>query len=159
MKEFELTREDKIFEAKANDYFKGLEEKLKNINLEKEIKNWLERFSEINLELWNYVHSNNLKNEWVKDNPDLCKRVVGDLKNAMDLINMCHLSSVENEGFVNVKIIEILQEISENNAFPLYAANLDEECSKQKIIAGLIKELFEGALHLNYIEEIDSLKF
>ena len=152
MEGFESQREDKM-----NNYFQSLEEKLKNINFEKEVDNWLEEFSDINSELWDYVHANNLKNEWVKDKTDLYERVVSGLKQAMDLINMCHLLSGFDGCLVDVKIIEILQMISENEAFPLYAANLDKEESKQKTIAGLIKDLFDGARYLNYIEELDDM--
>ena len=152
MEDFGLPREDKM-----NNYFQSLEEKLKNINFEKEADNWLEEFSDINSELWDYVHENKWQNEWVKDKPDLYERVVSGLKQAMDLLNMCHLLSGFDGCLVDVKIIEILQMISENEAFPLYAANLDKEESKQKTIAGLIKDLFDGARYLNYIEELDDM--
>ena len=152
MEDFGLPREDKM-----NNYFQSLEEKLKNINFEKEADNWLEGFSDINSELWDYVHANNLQNEWVKDKPDLFERVVSGLKLAMDLLNMCHLLSGFDGCLVDVKIIEILQMISENEAFPLYAANLDKEESKQKTIARLIEDLFDGARYLNYIEELDDM--
>ena len=152
MEDFGLPREDKM-----NNYFQSLEEKLKNINFEKESDNWLEEFSSINYELWDYVHENKWQNEWVKDKPDLFERVVRGLKQAMDLLNMCHLLSGFDGCLVDVKIIEILQMISENEAFPLYAANLDKEESKQKTIAGLIKDLFDGARYLNYIEELDDM--
>lgn len=152
MEDFGLPREDKM-----NNYFQSLEEKLKNINFEKEVDNWLEEFSDINSELWDYVHENKWQNEWVKDKPDLFERVVRGLKQAMDLLNMCHLLSGFDGCLVDVKIIEILQMISENEAFPLYAANLDKEESKQKTIAGLIKDLFDGARYLNYIEELDDM--
>ena len=152
MEDFELKREDKM-----NNYFQSLEENLKNINFEKEADNWLEEFSDINSELWDYVHANNLQNEWVKDKPDLFERVVSGLKQAMDLLNMCHLLSGFDGCLVDVKIIEILQMIAENEAFPLYAANLDKEESKQKTIARLIKDLFDGARYLNYIEELDDM--
>ena len=104
MEDFGLPREDKM-----NNYFQSLEEKLKNINFEKEVDNWLEEFSSINYELWDYVHENKWQNEWVKDKPDLFERVVRGLKQAMDLLNMCHLLSGFDGCLVDVKIIEILQ--------------------------------------------------
>ena len=52
-------------------------------------------------------------------------------------------------------LIIILHLISENEVYPLYAANLDNEESKQKTIAKLIKELFDTSVNLTYIEELD----
>ena len=150
MEDFELPREDK-------DYFDALKEKYKEIDLNFAINNWLEEFSMIILYIWDYVQENNMQNQWVKDKPGMYERVVSALKQAMDLINMCHLSNGGYEGFVNKNIIKILQAISENEAFPLYPSILDDEELLQNEIGGIIKELFDGALHLNYIEELANL--
>ena len=149
-------KEEKFYE-KMNKYFSNLIKKMEKVDFKKELNDWMEEFMDINYDLWDYVHENKWQNEWVKDKPDLFERVVRGLKQAMDLLNMCHLLSGFDGCLVDVKIIEILQMISENEAFPLYAANLDKEESKQKTIAGLIKDLFDGARYLNYIEELDDM--
>jgi hypothetical protein len=149
-------KEEKFYE-KMNKYFSNLIKKIEKVDFKKELNDWMEEFMDINYDLWDYVHENKWQNEWVKDKPDYYKKVLKCLKKAMDLINMCYLLNGGNEDCIHKDIVIILHLISENEAFPLYAANLDKEESKQKTIARLIKDLFDGARYLNYIEELDDM--
>ena len=150
-------KEEKFYE-KMNKYFSYLIKKMEKVDFKKELNDWMEEFMDINYDLWDYVHENKWQNEWVKDKPKFYEKVVKCLKQAMNLINMCYLLNGGNEEYVNKDIVIILHLISENEAYPLYAANLDNEESKQKTIAKLIKELFDTSVNLTYIEELDDLK-
>ena len=81
-----------------------MEEKLKNINFEKEVDNWLEEFSDINSELWDYVHANNLQNEWVKDKPDLYKRVTSSNRYEKGYIELKIEGNIKYHPFFLIKI-------------------------------------------------------
>ena len=90
-KNYELPLESEGINEKANKYFLKLEGKLKNLDFDKAVDDWVEKFSCVNIECWEYVYEKDFQNKWVKDKPNLCKCVVKMLRKGMDLINMCHL--------------------------------------------------------------------
>ena len=150
-------KEEKFYE-KMSKYFSNLIKMMEKVDFKKELNDWMEEFMDINYDLWDYVHENKWQNEWVKDKPEFYEKVVKCLKQAMDLINMCYLLNGGNEEYVNKDIVIIIHLLSENEAFPLYAANLEDGESKQKTIAKLIKKLFDSSVNLTYIEELDDFK-
>ena len=153
----QMGAKEEMFYEKMNKYFSNLIKKMEKVDFKKELNDWMEEFMEINYDLWDYVHENKWQNEWVKDKPEFYEKVVKCLKQAMNLINMCYLLNGGNEDCIHKDIVIILHLISENEAYPLYAANLDNEESKQKTIAKLIKELFDTSVNLTYIEELNDM--